>query len=150
MSVDRRDDAVDRLRAGAGAIPPAGVDAGAALADSKRALRRRRGRQSVGGAAVAAVLVVGLSGVPLRLPGVGTLVYSRGAFSDDGKCAGRSEEQPFDAAARADLSRILAAVNRSAAPTDELTAVPAKAMKVAGRSTGVPARASRPVDGHGA
>ncbi|MEO3857109.1 hypothetical protein [Acrocarpospora sp. B8E8] len=49
------------------------------------------------------------------------LEYPRGTFSDDGKCGGRPAEQPFDDVARADLDRILDAVERSGVPTNELT-----------------------------
>jgi hypothetical protein len=50
------------------------------------------------------------------------LEYPRGTFSDDdGACGGRPTEQPFDAAARADLDRILDAVEQSGVPTNELT-----------------------------
>lgn len=52
--------------------------------------------------------------------GCDILEYPRGTFSDDGECGGRPGEQPFDAAARADLDRILDAVERSGVPTDEL------------------------------
>ncbi len=48
------------------------------------------------------------------------LEYPRGTFSVDGTCGGRPAEQPFDAAARADLDRILDAVEHSGVPTDEL------------------------------
>jgi hypothetical protein len=48
------------------------------------------------------------------------LEYPRGTFSDDGKCAGRPAEQAFDDLARADLDRLLDAVERSGVPTDEL------------------------------
>jgi hypothetical protein len=48
------------------------------------------------------------------------LEYPRGTFSDDGACGGRPAEQPFDVAARADLDRILDAVEQSGVPTNEL------------------------------
>jgi hypothetical protein len=48
------------------------------------------------------------------------ITYERGTFSDDGTCGGRPGEQPFDDVARADLDRLLAAVDRSGVPTDEL------------------------------
>jgi hypothetical protein len=48
------------------------------------------------------------------------LEYPRGTFSDDGVCGGRPAEQPFDAAARADLDRILNAVEQSGVPINEL------------------------------
>jgi len=48
------------------------------------------------------------------------LEYPRGTFSDDGVCGGRPGERRFDATARADLDRILDAVERSGVPTDEL------------------------------
>jgi hypothetical protein len=48
------------------------------------------------------------------------LEYRRGTFSDDGDCGGRPGEQRFDDQARADLDRILDAVDRSGVPTDEL------------------------------
>ena len=48
------------------------------------------------------------------------LEYPRGTFSVDGACGGRPAELPFDAAARADLDRILDAVEQSGVPTDEL------------------------------
>jgi hypothetical protein len=48
------------------------------------------------------------------------LEYPRGTFSDDGACGGRPAEQPFDAAGRADLDRILDAVEQSGVPTNEL------------------------------
>jgi hypothetical protein len=48
------------------------------------------------------------------------LEYARGTFSVDGECGGRPGEQPFDDAARADLDRILDAVERSGVPTNEL------------------------------
>jgi hypothetical protein len=48
------------------------------------------------------------------------LEYPRGTFSEDGKCGGRPGEQRFDDVARADLERILDAVERSGVPTNEL------------------------------
>jgi hypothetical protein len=48
------------------------------------------------------------------------LEYPRGTFSDDGTCGGRPGERPFDDAARADLDRIVDAVERSGVPSDEL------------------------------
>ncbi|GAA1017705.1 hypothetical protein Aple_024620 [Acrocarpospora pleiomorpha] len=48
------------------------------------------------------------------------LEYPRGTFSDNGTCGGRPAEQPFDALARANLNRILAAVEQSGVPTNEL------------------------------
>ena len=48
------------------------------------------------------------------------LEYPRGTFSDDGACGGRPAERRFDDVARADLDRILDAVDRSGVPTDEL------------------------------
>jgi hypothetical protein len=49
------------------------------------------------------------------------ITYQRGTFSTDGTCGGRPAERPFDDVARADLDRLLAAVDRSGVPTDELT-----------------------------
>lgn len=49
------------------------------------------------------------------------LAYPRGTFSATGECAGRPAEQPFDDIARADLDRILHAVERSGVPTNKLT-----------------------------
>lgn len=46
--------------------------------------------------------------------------YERGMFSDDGACGGRPGERPFDDTARADLDRILEAVERSGVRTHEL------------------------------
>lgn len=48
------------------------------------------------------------------------LEYPRGTFSYDGECGGRPAEQPFDNVARADLDRILDAVEQSGVPTNEL------------------------------
>jgi hypothetical protein len=48
------------------------------------------------------------------------LEYPRGTYSVDGACGGRPGEQPFDDTARADLDRILDAVERSGVPTSEL------------------------------
>ena len=48
------------------------------------------------------------------------LEYSRGTFSTNGRCGGRPGERPFDDTARADLDRILEAVERSRVPTNEL------------------------------
>lgn len=48
------------------------------------------------------------------------ITYDRGTFSTDGTCGGRPGEQPFDDVARADLDRLLAAVDRSGVLTDEL------------------------------
>jgi hypothetical protein len=48
------------------------------------------------------------------------LEYRRGTFSDDGACGGRPGERPFDAAARSDLDRLVAAVERSGADVNEL------------------------------
>jgi hypothetical protein len=52
------------------------------------------------------------------------LEYPRGTFSDDGACGGHPAEQLFDDAARADLDRILDAVEQSGVPTKELTTEP--------------------------
>ena len=52
--------------------------------------------------------------------GCDILTYPRGTFSANGTCGGRPGEQPFDDAARADLDRILDAVEQSGVPTDEL------------------------------
>lgn len=46
--------------------------------------------------------------------------YERGTFSDDGACGGRPGERAFDDTARADLDRIVAAVERSGVRTHEL------------------------------
>jgi hypothetical protein len=48
------------------------------------------------------------------------LEYPRGVFSEDGTCGGRPGERPFDDVARADLDRIIEAIERSGVPTDEL------------------------------
>jgi hypothetical protein len=52
--------------------------------------------------------------------GCDVLEYPRGTFSDDGECAGRPGEQPFDERARTDLDRLVAAVRDSGVPSDEL------------------------------
>jgi hypothetical protein len=61
------------------------------------------------------------------------LEYPRGTFSEDGACGGRPAEQPFDAAARADLDRILDAVEQSGGPhqrADERKVCPGRHRRV--------------------
>jgi hypothetical protein len=67
------DDVVARLREGAHAGPPARFDTRAVLADAKRALRRRRCRQSAAGAVAAGLLALVVAS-PVHLPGVGWLL----------------------------------------------------------------------------
>ena len=52
--------------------------------------------------------------------GCDVLEYPRGTFSDDGECAGRPGELPFDGPARTDLDRLVAAVRDSGVPSEEL------------------------------
>ncbi|GIH28675.1 hypothetical protein Aph01nite_69850 [Acrocarpospora phusangensis] len=196
MSPPTPDDVVARLREGAHTIPDVRFDASAVLATARRALHRRRRRQTLAGLVTASLIALTVTS-PVRLPGVGTLTmpgsqqvrtllgfenatatppappgldlselfnlfnteppspetmarevaglqthvlpvlkeiqptwyedapcqileYPRGTFSDNGTCGGRPGERPFDAVARADLNRILDAVDRSGVPTNEL------------------------------
>ncbi|MBX6751878.1 MAG: hypothetical protein IRY85_19835 [Micromonosporaceae bacterium] len=84
------DDVVARLRDGAPNYPDFGPDAGHMLIAARRALRRRRSRQAIGGVAAVMAVVVGLTAAgPIDVPGYGMFVmpggYDLGSLLNQGE-----------------------------------------------------------------
>ncbi len=71
------DDVVARLREGAHAVPDARFDTPAVVATARRALHRRRRRQTLVGVVAAGLLALTVAS-PVHMPGVGTLTMPGG------------------------------------------------------------------------
>lgn len=104
--MNRDDRVILLLRTGGDAVPNPSFDGVAVLDASRRALRRRRGRQLVGGTAGTLALAVGLAlGGPVTIPGLGVVAVPgseelRGFFAIDASLSADGGRDRGDAVER--------------------------------------------------